>query len=105
MSADKKRMTLTVVYEDGRRETVTAKPADYVAFERQYGMGVGAMADKRFEYMAYLAWIALHRTKREPAHFDEFLALLDDIEFEAGDEPTPLPEATTVSAAPSPSSL
>lgn len=78
------RMDFKVTYADGRVVEVTAMPKDIVAFERQYGRSFAAFADKenppQMEWMYYLAWSPLHRLRKEPVSFDEFLDLVEEIE-------------------------
>lgn len=97
------RMNLKVTYTDGRVVDAIARPKDIVAFERQYGKSMAAFADTKnpppMEWLYYLAWSPLHRTRQEPATFDDFLDLVDLIE--AGDE---VAELDPTQPAPSPDS-
>lgn len=75
--------SVTVAYEDGTAVTVHLGPKDYVAFERQYGVGVGVLAKEetvRVEYLYFLAWSALSRTGQEKRVFDDFLGAVIDVE-------------------------
>jgi hypothetical protein len=89
------RMTFNVTYEDGRVVEAVAKPKDIVAFERQYGVSMGAIGeDARMEWLFYLAWSPLHRSKQEPAAFDAFLDVVAGIDPVADEvEPAPFPPA------------
>lgn len=96
-------MTLTAVYPDGTRLITHTKPKYYVALERQFGVGVGALGDaanQRFEHMCYLAWIGLHLTGQEPDGFDDFLTKIDDIEVEKSEEAPPLVPAASPAQSP-----
>lgn len=76
------RMSLTVLFEDGRQVPAVLKPADYIAFERQYGIGVAKLAtEQRYEWLAYLAWSAVERSGGGLT-FDDFVRTIDDIEVE-----------------------
>lgn len=98
------RMTFKVKYEDGREFEAVAKPKDIVAFERQYGVSMAAFGDEAkpppMEWLFYLAWSPLHRSKREPRAFDEFLDHVEEVE--PMDEPEPVPFETAPSEGPSP---
>lgn len=100
------RMDFKVTYIDGRVVDAVARPKDIVAFERQYGKSMAAFADKDnlppMEWLYYLAWSPLHRTRVEPASFDEFLDLVDEIE--AVDEVPADPTQPAASGEPSPDS-
>lgn len=83
-------MKLKVTYVDGRTVEITAKPKDYVAFERQYGFPMSVFADDdtptRMEWIYYLAWSPLHRAKQEPRAFDEFLDDVEEVDIVAEKE-------------------
>lgn len=81
-------MHFTVKYDDGREVEAVAKPKDVVAFERQYGVSFAEFMDggARMEWIYYLAWSPLHRQKRDPRAFDEFLDDVDDVVMK-GEEP------------------
>lgn len=91
------QMKFTVTYEDGRVVEAVAKPKDIVAFERQYGQSMAAFGDETkrppMEWLFYLAWSPLHRSKREPRAFDEFLDDVEDVEPVEEPEPVPFPPA------------
>ena len=91
------RMTFKVTYEDGREVEAVAKPKDIVAFERQYGQSMASFGDETkpppMEWLFYLAWSPLHRSKREPRAFDEFLDDVDDVSPVEEPEPVPFPPA------------
>lgn len=74
-------MELTITYGDGTTKTVTVKPGDFVAFERKYNTDWDAAQEHpRIEYVFFLAWKALTRTKQETRTFDEFLDDVDDLD-------------------------
>lgn len=75
------RMKFEVTYEDGRKVVASAGPKDFVSFERQYGHSVTKFSDDtKVEWIYYLAWAPLHRTRVERADFDTFLDLIDDVD-------------------------
>lgn len=94
-------MHLKVTYSGGTRTVeVTALPKDYVAFERQYDQPMSVFSDDevrtRIEWIYYLAWSPLHRTKQEPRAFDEFLGDVDEIDVLLDEEVVaPFPPAPT----------
>jgi hypothetical protein len=75
--------------------------ADQVAFERHFSTSVAVLQDNpRVEYVAFLAHQGLRRTGVDvPATFDEFLTVLDDVDFNGGeDDAGPSSEATAPTA-------
>jgi hypothetical protein len=98
------KMTFEVTYDDGRVVEAVAKPKDVVAFERQYGQSMAAFGGDAksvpMEWLFYLAWSPLHRSKQEPRAFDEFLDDVEDVSPVEEAEPVPFPSAA--SDAPSP---
>lgn len=86
------KMQFEVAYQDGRKMSVTAKPKDFVAFERQYGRSMTEIAENApLEWLYYLAWSPLHRSAQEPGDFDAFLDVVDDV--------TPVEDAEAPTAA------
>jgi hypothetical protein len=98
------RMAFNVTYLDGRTVKAEALPKDVVAFERQYGQTMSVFANAPqsvpLEWVFYLAWSPLHRSKQEPRAFDEFLDAVEEVE--EVDEPESVPFPPAASAAPSP---
>ena len=63
--------------------------ADLVAFERRYDRSSAALDDPkavRVEWIVFLAWNALNRTGALGVEFDEFLANVEEIEFDDDEE-------------------
>jgi hypothetical protein len=75
--AQQMKITLRVSTNDGGEETVVAGQADFIKFERQYGLGaVEALqqgASARVEWFAFLAWCALRRTRPGIPDFDAWI--------------------------------
>lgn len=70
-------MVITVDHSDGSSAKLDIKPSTIVAFERQYGVGLGAIADGKMEYVYWLAW---HAEKLSGAVVKPFEGWLEDIE-------------------------
>ncbi len=68
---------LKVAYTDGREVEINAGPRAEVALERKFDMSAGDI--KRNEHFYYIAWAALHFANQEPAEFDAWLELIDDV--------------------------
>lgn len=96
------RMEFKVTYADGRVVNAIAKPRDIVAFERQYNKSMQAFADEAnpplMEWLYYLAWAPLHRTRQDPRAFDEFLDDVDEVEGVEEAKPVVDPTQTAASA-------
>jgi hypothetical protein len=98
------KITFEVEFEDGRKIEAAAKPKDIIAFERQYDRSfTGVVDDLRFEHLCYLAWSPLHRQKRDPRAFDEFMDDVEDIGVK-DDDPEPVPFGKAPAAETSPAS-
>jgi hypothetical protein len=106
------RLAFKVKYVDGQQVTVTSRPATEVAFERRYDRTIGSlfadfdpakfedesqrnaeagkfMAGIHSEYMYFLAWHAARSEKT----YDEWLELIDEVDWEFADSPGPTPPA------------
>jgi hypothetical protein len=84
-------MKITVEHVDGTTVDLTVKPVTIVAFERQFGVGLGALQqDGRMEYVYWLAWDSEKRAGRVVKPFDGWLEDVADIDVD--DEPAPLLE-------------
>jgi hypothetical protein len=73
----KLKITLSILTTDGGEETVVAGQADFIKFERKYGLGAieaMQMGEKgRTEWFAFLAWSALRRTRPGVPEFDQWI--------------------------------
>jgi len=83
------KITLNVTYADARTAEVTALPLTQVAFEREHGVGIGAIATE--QKVSHVYWLAWHATK-PGVPFDAWLETVASIDVEVGD-PAPLPGA------------
>lgn len=89
------RMKVKVTYSDGRVVESSVSPKAEVDFERHFGTSINkAGADMHQQYYYYLAWAGLHHAGREPADFDTFLGLIEEVENVRDDE-AGLPEDPT----------
>jgi len=85
------KISLGVVYEDGSGTTVQASVPDFVAFERKYDKPIAAFqTDVRIEYLSFIAWHALDRTKKTTLEFDPWLDTLAELVVGDEDEIVPL---------------
>jgi hypothetical protein len=91
-------MVVTVVRAGDQRETFTVKPATIVAFERHFGVGLGALStDARMEYIYWLTWEAERRSGAVVKPFDGWLEDVEDVELADDADPLEVPAATPVS--------
>lgn len=89
-------LKMRVTYTDGRKVDVLAGPKALVLTERQFKTGMSA-ENPLLEHVYFLAWIALHKSGKEPqSDFDLWLDTVDDVEslepdeeVEAAEDPTP----------------
>jgi hypothetical protein len=72
------RIPLEVTYTDERVDRVLCTGADTIAFERAYDLPTQKIGE-RLEYMWYLAWACLNRTKRINLPFEDWMATVDQV--------------------------
>lgn len=84
------RIALQVTYEDERTEAVMATAVDAIAFEREYDKPIAALNTGRMEYMWYIGWHALKRTKKTDLPFDVWLDTVVELKDEEVDDIVPL---------------
>lgn len=85
--------TISIRHVDGTTSEAKITPAVQVAFERQYKVGIAALADTatlRMEYMYWLAWQATTAGHQKRPAFDEWLGTVAEIEQPEEDEDPPL---------------
>lgn len=92
-------MEITIEKADGSTDTVTILPKTIVAFERQYGTGLGAIKDSgKMEYIYWLAWDAESTKTRLSGGatklFDDWLETVATVDVK-DDVPTPLSVGAT----------
>jgi hypothetical protein len=91
-------MRVTVAHSDGTTKGLAIKPVTIVAFERQFGVGLGAaMQGGRMEYVYWLAWDAEKRGGAIVKPFDGWVEDIEDVDIEDDAVPT---EAPTVEVTP-----
>lgn len=82
-------MKVVIEKADGSKRTVPVLPKTQVAFERHFGMGLGAMAsENRLEHIYWLAWDAEHTAGHVVKPFDGWLE--DVVAVDLEDDAAPL---------------
>ena len=82
------QMKITVEKTDGSKTTVSVLPKTIVAFERHFGVGLGALAtESKMEHVFWLAWDASHVAGQVVKPFDDWLADVVDVEPEEDQVP------------------
>ena len=78
------------VRRSGEVTTVKVTPAVIVAFERQYGVGVGQAftENMKMEHLMWLAWEAERKSGAVVKPFDEWIEQLDAVPELHVDSPT-----------------
>lgn len=85
------KVALSVDYSDGSGVEVEATTPDLIAFERQFDKSFAAFADDlRLEYIVWLAWHALTRTKQVTVEFDPWTETVDGVTVKAVPDLPPL---------------
>jgi hypothetical protein len=72
------RIPLEVTYADSRVDHVLCTGADTIAFERAYDLPTNKIGE-RLEYMWFLAWACLNRTKRVNLPFEDWMSSVDQV--------------------------
>lgn len=75
-------LTLRVVTADGERD-YRLTPATVVAFERQFGMGIGKAfaSEQKAEHVYWLAWKAMAQSGAVVKPFDGWLESIVDVQM------------------------
>lgn len=73
-----KRIPLEISYVDGRTERVLCTGADTIAFERTYDLPTNKIGE-RLEYVWFLAWASLKRTRKLDIAFDVWMESVDQV--------------------------
>jgi len=83
------KIDLTVKMEDGESVDVTARFADFVAFERTWNRSVVKLeSDMRLTDIAWLAYHALKRTRKTSLPFDpEWIGLVEEVSVREDESP------------------
>jgi len=81
------RIPLEVTYLDSRVDRVLCTGADTIAFERAYDLPTNKIGE-RLEYMWFLAWACLNRTKRVSLHFEDWLGTVEQVADDESAGPT-----------------
>ncbi len=85
------KVALRVDYSDRSGVDVEATTPDLIAFERKFDKSFAAFADDlRLEYIVWLAWQALTRTKVISVEFDPWTETVDGVTVKAVADPVPL---------------
>lgn len=85
------KLQVTVEYEDGNTQLVTVTPFTQVAFEREHGMSIAALAtDQKITHMYWLAW---HAATKGQGSFDEWLQNVAGVDGDSPGAAAPFPEA------------
>lgn len=67
-------------------------PADQVAFERHYGIGIGKFEEEeRVEWVLFLIWKSYAREQAPAMDFEAFLADLAEFDLPEDETPDPTP--------------
>ena len=84
-------MELTTVHTDGVNDgTYVVKPLTIVAFERQFGVGLGSLlSDQKMEYVYWLAWHSEKTAGKVVKPFDGWLEGVESVEM-VDDDAAPL---------------
>lgn len=81
------RIPLEVTYLDSRVDRVLCTGADTIAFERAYDLPTNKIGE-RLEYMWFLAWACLNRTKRVSLPFEDWLGTVEQVADDESAGPT-----------------
>lgn len=75
---------LLIKFNDGTEKTVTANPADIVAFESHFNLSVAKLQSEiRLTHVFYLGWHVEKRTKETALDFEAWLETISIVEMVA----------------------
>lgn len=76
-------INLQIEYADNTKKLVTAKTADFVAFETEYNISIAKLEQEvKYTHLLYLAWHAEKRTKATDLSFTDWVNEVESIEAE-----------------------
>ena len=81
------RIALEVTYSDERVDHVLCTGADTIKFERAYDLPTNKIGE-RLEYMWFLAWACLTRTKRISLPFEDWMGTVEQVADDESAGPT-----------------
>ena len=71
---------LHITYADGTKAEVVTSPADIVAFEAKFEIGVSRLnQDPKMTYIYFLAWHAAKRTKATSLDFEAWVETIEEV--------------------------
>ena len=96
------RMALKVELLDGRVQHVMVAAPDLIAFEREYDKAMTVLGTGRLEYLFFVAWRAMSRTKQTALGFDDWCDTIASIKDDetAAEELVPLESSPPTGSSP-----
>jgi hypothetical protein len=77
-------LNLLVKFADGTEKSLSANPADIVAFESKFDLSIAKLQNEiRLTHIFFLGWHAEKRTKSTDLDFDTWLESIDVVELAA----------------------
>ena len=74
---------LLIKFADGTEKTVSANPADIVAFESHFDLSMARLQNEiRLTHVFFLGWHAEKRTKATDLEFDAWLETVEIVELQ-----------------------
>lgn len=73
-----RRIAIKVDYVDGRVEHLLCTGADTIVFERTYDRSTQQIGE-RLEYMWFIAWANLRRTKKITLDFEAWMGIVEQV--------------------------
>ena len=85
---------MTVTMLDGTKVEVKITPKDIIDFERKFDVPVSALQqEQRYEWLLYLAWLSAKRSNGITENYEQWIALVDDMDLTSGSSDNPKAQA------------
>ena len=87
---------MIVTMSDGSKVEVKITPKDIIDFERKFEGPVSQLqVAQRYEWLLYLAWLSAKRANGVTENYDQWIALVEDLDLTSGSSDNPKAQAVS----------
>ncbi len=87
---------MIVTMSDGSKVEVKITPKDIIDFERKFDVPVSQLqVEQRYEWLLYLAWLSAKRANGVTENYDQWIALVEDLDLTSGSSDNPKAQAVS----------
>ena len=88
--------SMIVTMSDGSKVEVKITPKDIIDFERKFDVPVSQLqVEQRYEWLLYLAWLSAKRANGVTENYDQWIALVEDLDLTSGSSDNPKAQAVS----------